>query len=197
MLDGTADHALFEHGFKRRKGSIVYKRMFAESTQEIVFATDFFPSYEQDAEAHIHPFFVWKIPSVSEKALRLTNGKKILLANAPDILIKQPIEISAPKKYHERWFAKSFEDYSKAGVAICSFIEQWLIDLLESLQSVDDLLKAYESSDDRLLKQQHWYVHITAAYLLKGEQEKAQSVMRDHLGSPGLKKIYSPVYENL
>lgn len=197
MLDGPVDQALSKYNFKRRKGSLVYKRKLAESIQEIDFVTDFFPRYEQGAEAHIHPFFVWKIPSVSEEALRLVNGNKMLLANAPDILLKQPIEISAPKENHERWFTKSADDYSQIGVAICSFMEQWLVDLLESLQSIDDLLEAYESSDDRLLKQQHWYVYVTAAYMLKGEREKARSVMESHLGNPGLKKRYSAVYGNL
>ncbi|MEP3581584.1 MAG: hypothetical protein ABJN36_06350 [Cyclobacteriaceae bacterium] len=197
MLDGPVDQALSKYNFKRRKVSLVYKRKLAESIQEIDFVTDFFPRYEQGAEAHIHPFFVWKIPSVSEEALRLVNGNKMLLANAPDILLKQPIEISAPKENHERWFTKSADDYSQIGVAICSFMEQWLVDLLESLQSIDDLLEAYESSDDRLLKQQHWYVYVTAAYMLKGEREKARSVMESHLGNPGLKKRYSAVYDNL
>ncbi|MCX2784216.1 hypothetical protein OQJ46_14580 [Microbulbifer thermotolerans] len=197
MLNGPVDQALSKYNFKRRRGSLVYKRKLVESIQEIDFITEFFPRYEQGAEAHIHPFFVWKIPLVSKEALRLVNGNKMLLANAPDIVLKQPIEISAPKEYHERWFTKSAEDYSRVGVAICSFIEQWLVELLERLQGIDDLLEAYESSDNCLLKQQHWYVYVTAAYLLKGEREKARSVMESHLGNPGLKKRYSAVYDNI
>ncbi len=129
--------------------------------------------------------------------MRLVNGNKMLLANAPDILLKQPIEMSAPKENHERWFTKGVEDYSDVGAAICSFFERWLVDLLDGLQGVNDLLKAYESADERLLKQQHWYVYVTAAYLLKGEKAKARSVMESHLGNPGLKKRYSAVYENI
>lgn len=197
MLGGPVDQALSEYDFKRRKGTLVYRRKLEESIQEIDFVTDFFPRYEQGAEAHIHPFFVWKIPSVSEEALRLVNGNKMLLANAPDILLKQPIEISAPTEKHERWFTKNADDYLQTGMAICSFIEQWLVDLLGALKNVDDLLEAYESSDDRLLKQQHWYVYVTAAYFLKGKLEKARSVMESHLGNPGLRKRYSAVYDNL
>jgi hypothetical protein len=197
MLDGPVDQALSKYNFKRRKGSFVYKRELAESIQEIDFVADFFPLYEQGAEAHIHPFFVWKIPSVSREALRLVNGNKMLLANDPDFLVRQPIDISAPKENHQRWFTRSEDDYSQVGVAICSFMDQWLLDLLESLRSIDDLLKSYESGDNRLLKQQHWYVYVTAAYLLKGEHEKARTVMERHLGNPGLKKRYSAVYGNL
>jgi hypothetical protein len=197
MLDGSVDQALSEYNFKRRKGSFIYIRELAESIQEIDFFADFFPRYEQGAEAHIHPFFVWKIPSVSKEALRLVNGNKMLLANAPDILLRQPIEISAPKENHQRWFTKSADDYSQIGVAICSFIEQWLVDLIEGLQSIDNLLEIYESQDSRLLKQQHWYVYVAAAYLLKGEHDKARAVMERHLGNPGLKKRYSVVYDNL
>ncbi|WP_404395814.1 hypothetical protein [Pseudoalteromonas phenolica] len=197
MLDGPVDQALLELGFKRRKGSLVYKKKLLESIQEIEFVTDYFPRYEDGAEAHIHPVFVWKIPSVSEEALKLVSGNKMLLANAPDILLKQPIEICAPKENHERWFTKGEEDYPKVGIAICSFIEKWLVDLLESMQGIDDLLKAYESSNAFLLKQQHWYVFVTAAYMLRGAPEKAKLVMEEHLGNPGLRKRYSAVYDNL
>lgn len=197
MLNGPVDQALLGHGFKRRKGAITYKRELSESVQEIDFLADFFPRYERGAEAHIHPFFVWKIPSVSDEALKLVAGNKILLANAPDIVLKQPIEVCAPKECHERWFVRCQEDYVKVGAIIRSFIERWLVGFLEDMQSVRDLLKAYESSDSRLLKQQHWYVFVAAAYLLKADREKAKLVMENHLGNPGLRKRYSAVYENL
>lgn len=197
MLEGPVDQALFALGFKRRKGSTVYKKKLSESVQEIDFVTDYFPRYEVGAEAHIHPMFVWKIPAVSEEALKLVGGNKMLLANAPDILLKQPIEVCAPKEHHERWFTKEQNDYALIGNSICSFMEKWLYGLLDDMQTVSDLLVAYESSDSRLLKQQHWYVFVTAAYLLKDEHEKAKAVMEKHLGNPGLKKRYAAVYEHL
>jgi len=197
VLDGPVDQFLLKLGFKRRKGSLVYKKKLSEAVQEIEFVTDYFPRYENGAEAHIHPVFIWRIPSVSEEALKLVNGNKMLLANAPNILLKQPIEIFAPKESHERWFTKDKEDYHNVGAAICSFIDEWLANLLESMQGIDDLLMAYETDNALLLKQQHWYVFVTAAYLLKGLPEKAHLVMEEHLGNPGLRKRYSAVYDNL
>lgn len=197
MLDGSVDQVLLDQGFKRRKRSFTYNKVLAESIQEIDFSANFFPRYENGAEAHVHPFFVWKIPSVSKEALRLVNGNKMLLANAPSIILKQPIEICASKENHERWITKSSEDYNTVGAAICSFIKRFLINLLDDMQSVDDLLKAYESSDTRLLKQQHWYVFVAAAYVLKESHEKAKLVMENHLGNPGLRRRYANVYANL
>jgi len=197
MLEDSVDQALFALGFNRRKESTVYKRKLSESIQEVDFVTDFFPSYEADAEAHIHPVLVWKIPAVSEEALRLVGGNKMLLANAPDILLKQPIEICAPKENHERWFTKKQDDYVLIGNTICSFMLKWVYSFLNRMQTVNDLLVAYESTDPYFLKQQHWYVFVTAAYVLQGECEKAKLVMEEHLGSPGLKKRYASVYDHL
>lgn len=197
MLEEFVDQPLSTKGFKRRKGSTIYKRKLTDSIQEVDFVADFFPKCELGAEAHIHPVFIWKIPSVTDEAVRLVGGNKMLLANAPDIILKQPIEICAPKDSHTRWFAKSSEDYMLLGNSICSFIEEWLYDLLESLQNADDLIKSYEVSDERLLKQQHWYIFVSAAYSLKDEIDKAKSVMVAHLGNPGLRKRYSSVYERL
>lgn len=197
MLDGPVDQALLNLGFKRRKGTLLYRKELPESVQDIEFATDFFPRYEEGAEAHIHPLLVWRIPSVSEEALRLVGGNKMLLANAPDILLKQPIEVCAPKENHERWFAKGQEDYPKVGITIGSFINKWLIDFLGNMQCIDDLLQAYESSNVYILKQQHWYVFVTAAYMLRGAPDKARMVMEKHLGNSGLRKRYSLVYDNL
>lgn len=197
MLEGSVDQALLAHSFKRRNGSTVYKRKLIESIQEIDFVADFFPRYESGAEAHIHPVLTWKIPVVSEEALRLVGGNKMLLANAPDLLLKQPIEICAPKEHHDRWFTKKQDDYVLVGNSICAFMEKWAYGLLNDIQTVNDLVNAYESSDSRLLKQQHWYVFVVAAYLLQGECEKAKSVMEEHLGNPGLKKRYAAVYAHL
>jgi hypothetical protein len=54
-----------------------------------------------------------------------------------------------------------------------------------------------EASNAFLLKQQHWYVFVTAAYMLRGAPDKAKLVMEEHLGNPGLRKRYSAVYDNL
>ncbi len=76
-------------------------------------------------------------------------------------------------------------------------IEQWLSKLLEEFESPEDLIAIYEKSDDRVLMQRHSYIYVAAAYMLKGMKDKAREVMVENLGSPGLRKIYAPVYENL
>ena len=82
-LGSSVDPILFEHKFKRRKGSLTFKRVLPESVQEIHFYYSSLPRWESGAEAHITPYFAWKIPSVAAEALRLVNGNKDLLAGAP------------------------------------------------------------------------------------------------------------------
>ncbi|WDE02339.1 hypothetical protein [Thalassomonas actiniarum] len=196
MLMEFIDGPLLAKGFKRRKGSMLYKRTLPEGIQEIDFVASVSPKYQPDAQAHIQPAFILKLPQVSAEALRLVDENKMLLANAAEIILKQSIDMCAPKEEHQRWFIRKPDDYVAVGTAIRAFLEKWLYPFIDSLESLDDLLAAYEASDTRLLKQQHWYVFVSAAYLLKSEPEKAKSVMNEHLGNPGLKRRYASVYNH-
>ncbi|WDE08762.1 hypothetical protein SG34_033220 [Thalassomonas viridans] len=197
MLMEFIDAPLLAKGFKRRKSSTLYKRTLPEGIQEIDFVTSVSPKYQPDAQVHIQPAFILKLPQVSAKALRLVDGNKMLLANAADIILKQPVDICAPKEEHQRWFIRKPDDHVSVGAAIRSFLEKWLYPFVDSLESIGDLLSAYEAADTRLVKQQHWYVFVSAAYLLKSEPEKAKAVMIEHLGNPGLKRRYASVYNHL
>jgi len=63
--------------------------------QQINFVTDYFPKYQPNAEAHIHPMLLLRMPRVSERALALVKGNNLLLADAPDVIVNQPIEFTA------------------------------------------------------------------------------------------------------
>jgi hypothetical protein len=199
LLDALAmavDAPLNAEGFSRRRCSLAYTRTLNGAEQEISFVTDWFPKYQPDVEAHIHPMVRLKMPSISCSALDLVQGDKMLLAGAPEIILNQPIEFAAPKDAHVRWFASGALQFVEVCQSITSFLEQWIFPLLSQLSTAEDLIRAFETCDVRLMKQKHWYVFIAAAYKVQHRETEMRRLVEEHFGSPGMRKLYSKLFES-
>ena len=196
-LDTTGDEAFAGMGFKRRKRSLNYVRTVRDAQQMIVFAVDYLPRYQAGAELHLHPAMQLAMKPVTEAALKLVSGDEILLANAPEVIVNQPIEFTAPKAEHVRWFASGLEQIRGRVSEIGIFAQKWVMPFLDELTTPGELISVYENADDRMMKQRHWYLYIAAAYLVKGNVGKARSVLEDSLGTPGLRKRYAAAFETL
>lgn len=194
-LEAVGDVQLNMLGFKRRKGSLSYIRSLGDARQTIAFDADLFPKYQSDAEIHIHPAIHLSIKSVSDATLSLVGGDKMLLANAPDVILNQPIEFAAPKDKHVRWFASGFSEISQRVFEIVSFVEEWVIPLLDELVSSADLIELYESNDERVMKQRHWYLFIAGAEIAQGNLKKALAVLEANFRAPGLRKRYAAAFD--
>ncbi|MDX0414953.1 hypothetical protein GHK39_19455 [Sinorhizobium medicae] len=197
-LNAVGDERLALLGFKRREASFTYTRILHDAEQDIVFAADCLPKYQPDEEVHLHPTMRLCMRPVSKVALKLVAGKKSLLADAPEIIVSQPIEFAAPKEQHIRWFA-SGNDQMKARIReIVAFIERWLAPFLDELRTPHDLIRIYERGDERMLKQRHWYLFVAAAQIVsRGNRADALSVLENNLGAPGLRKRYAVVFDTL
>lgn len=196
-LDEAGDETFSKLGFKRRKGSLNYTRDINDARQTIAFAADYLPKYQADAELHLHPAMHLTMKQVSEAALRLVAGNKMLLANAPDVIVNQPIEFTAPKVEHVRWFASGLDQMKEQVTATGVFMQKWTMPFLDELTTPDELIGVYKSADERMLKQHHWYLFIAAAHLAKGDDRDALNVLEDNLGAPGLRKRYAVAFETL
>jgi hypothetical protein len=129
-LQAEGDGDLGQLRFKRRKRSLEYVRKENGAAHKVVFIADFFPRYQADAEAHIHPMMRVEMPDVSERALELVDGNRMLLGNAPEVIINQPIEFAAPKDERVRWFATGGREFEDRVRAIVAFLRKWTIPLL-------------------------------------------------------------------
>src|ERR1700739_4149945 len=81
--------------FTRNKRSLVYARNVNVAEHRITFILHCHPKYQPDAEAHIYPSLQVLMPQVSDAALAMVKGDKLLLSNAPDIIIGQPVDFTA------------------------------------------------------------------------------------------------------
>lgn len=196
-LDAVGDEAFAGMGFKRRKGALNYVRTIRYAQQTIDFAVDYLPKYQSGDELHIHPAMHLAMKPVTEAALRLIAGNKMLLANTPEIIVNQPIEFTAPKAAHVRWFASGLDQMKERVTEIGEFALKWTIPFLDELTTPGELIGVYENADDRMMKQRHWYLFIAAAHLVSGNEREALAVLEDNLGAPGLRKRYSAAFETL
>jgi hypothetical protein len=196
-LTAVMDEPLKRAGFARKKGSLTYSRTLNAAEQQISFVTDYFPKYQPGAEAHIHPMLQLKMSPVSENALSLVNGDKMLLAGAPEIIMNQPIEFTAPKDKHQRWFAAGNEQFVAACGSIQAFLTLWVLPFLSEITTPADLVKLYETNDPRIMKQKHWHIFIAAAYEVSGQLDKARQVVRAQFGGAGLRRRYAPLFASL
>ncbi|MCA1495041.1 hypothetical protein I6F11_30005 [Ensifer sp. NBAIM29] len=80
---------------------------------------------------------------VTKAALELVAGDKSLLADAPEIMVNQPIESIAPKEQHVRWFASGIDQMKSRIREIVTFIERWVTPFLDQLRGPHDLIKIY------------------------------------------------------
>ena len=196
-LGSIGDEAFGAMGFKRRKGSLDYRRTVGDAQQTVAFAADYLPKCKPGEELHLHPAMRLVMPTVTEAALRLVAGKKVLLANAPSIIVNQPIEFTAPKAEHVRWFATGLDQMKERVTELIEFVEKWVRPFLDQLSTPDDLIAVYKSGDERMLKQRHWYLFIAAAYMVNGDDSEALNILENNLGLPGLRKRYAVAFETL
>jgi hypothetical protein len=193
----VVDEPLARTGFMRRRGALVYRRALNDVEHAINFVVHCFPQYRRDMDVHIQPWVQVRLPVISDISIRLLKGDKALLANAPDLVLNQPLDLVAPRDAHQRWFAKSPEDYLETCNSILDFLQDWGIPFLSAISTPADLVQMYRTNDARVLAQKHWYVYVVAALVSLDEGERALEVAQREFASPLLRRRYAPLFESL
>lgn len=186
--------ALGEHGFNRRKSSLTFTRTVPEGTQKIEINFQFRPSVSGSGEAQILPSVTIKIPKVSDLALKMVEDKT-LLANHPDIVLRQPLDLTAPKDRFTRWLFTDASSAREAVVSIRNFLAAWGLPFLEEYQSAEAICEGFVESDDRILAQRHWYIYVAAAYIVTARPKKAAEVLESKLGNLALRQCFAKAFE--
>lgn len=195
LLEENCDEKLMLLGFKRRKGSLSYVRKFDDVSQSIIFTADYFPQYQKGAEIHIHPKMILSMESVTKATLDLVADDATLLANAPHMIMNQPIEFASLQENPTRWFAYNNSEMSQRISDICVFINKWIIVFFDELKTPYDLVNIYKTNDSRMMKQKHWYLFVAGAEVVCGNLDKSLMVLDKNLGSTGLRKRYAAAFD--
>lgn len=196
MLGSVLDARLEAVGFSRRENSLVYARRSKDAEHRITFSMEINPDYQPGAIAHICPSLQVLMENVSDAALELVKGSRMLLGHAPEIIIGQPIEFVAPKTEHERWFVNTAEDFRLCCERITAFLFKWVIPFLADISTAHDLIRLHESNDPRVVKTDTWYIYVASAHYVLAQPDNARSVIEGRFGRPGMRKRYACLFEN-
>lgn len=173
--------------FKRSKNSILYKRSIDSTRQYIEMNMFYKPKYAPDSIAHIYPWVKIEIPEVNVHASNMVKDK-ILLANNPEITIRQPIDTLLPKEKQSRWLISGEKETIELGNTIGEFISKWVFVFLNDYNSAAGIVIGYEQRDKRPLLSEKWILYITASYIAIGNLEKAEQTLNENFSRPGLRK---------
>lgn len=193
-LAADLDDRLAASSFARRADSLEYSRNCDAGKQMLRTFLAFKPKYHPEATAHIMVHLVVEFPEVNRVALEMVGGDAWLLANAPQITFAQPIDIVIPKEHHIRWYTYGPETFESCVKSIRSSLETWVIPFLDEYTTVESIASVYETDDDRVIKQQQFYISVAAAYVLLQKPEMATQVLEDKLGKAGPRRDYAQAF---
>ena len=176
MMSTILDEYLAVHGFSRKKNSNRYIRIINDVKQEIEITTFYKPHYAKEVNAHIYPNLVIVFPRINKIALDMVSDRT-LLANEPDITLRQPIDFVAPNDQRDRWFLHERNSIAAVGQSIINFLDKWVIQFLNDYSTPEGIIKCYEADDKRTLAQDHWYIHVAACYVVLNRLEDAKKVL--------------------
>jgi hypothetical protein len=195
LIDGvffpTLDRFLTTCGLERR--GYEYLRRTTEASQKLVIALEYHPTYHSNALVHIKPVVVISMPAVNKLALEMVRDPW-LLANAPQITLSQPIDTLVPSEKRLQWYVYRSEEIKAVSESLGEFVKQWVIPFLEEYQTPRDIIAHYEQQDPRPLGQRHWYVYVSASYLLINDTANAKKVLEKHLGTAGMRKRFANAF---
>jgi len=200
LIESLAIHAdppFLEQGFKRSKRSLSYVQKFERAKQTLAVHFDSLRSDGTTDEIRISPSISLMMPELVPVSLSLIGGNKLLLANAPEVLLNQPISLCMPEQRQGSWYAVDTEEISVRVKEFVTFSSDWVFDFLAKLRTPEDLLHLYETGDPRVMFQQHSYIHLAAAaYVVRGPQE-ALNIVQKHFASAGTKRRFQAAHDYL
>ena len=200
FLDAIKDvgNIFFENNkFEKKSSKIDFTRKIGSSRQLVSFTANYLPKYEDKIEIHLFPKMSIYMPCIKEKSLELVGQDRFILANAPDLIINQPIEFTAPKAFRVEWCSTGREEIYETTRAVIDFIGNWTLPLLDNLTSPIDLIRFYESNDSRMMKQTHWYIFVASSYCIEKQKDKALAVLQNNIKTNLQKIRYSAAFDAL
>lgn len=188
------DDVLAASSFARRANSLDYIRQCEGGKQMLRMVFAYKPKYQPGATGHIYPQITVVLPELNKLALEMVAGNQRLIGD-PDITFSQPIDMVIPKEHHLRWFTYGPATFGECVTSIRSSLETWVIPFLDEYTAVDSITSAYETGDDRIMMQRHFYIYVAAAYIMQQKPELAKQVLEDKLGRAGPRREYAQAFE--
>lgn len=194
-LEAKLDPYMAEHDFKRRKASLVYKRVRGGATQTIDIPIQIHPREMPNATAAIYPFMEVHIPAVDEVLDDMISGNMGLMEGVTGGKSNQPIGFTSEKRHTGRWYAYQPDSIADIVDEIHAVIVRWAKPFLDGYVTPEDIIAIDQSNDGRLVRDRAQMMRVVAAALVCNQPDYAQALMEKWLGATGLLKRYKQVYD--
>jgi hypothetical protein len=176
-LDEEADARLSALAFRRRRSKDDFVRRPRESVQRLVFRPNYKPRFHKGSEIYLYPLVWVEIPAIGAKALEITGGNSWALANAPGLILNEPIDWSRGDGQRGFWHATDKLQMRTCIVEAVSFVERRILPRLDDLQTIQDFIRQCESRGVEKFAKGPVSVHIAAAYLLLNNRNAARQIL--------------------
>lgn len=194
-VGASLDAYMSDHGFRRGKNSLIYKRGIAGSTQVIDLAFDVRPKEAPTAVAALYPTMEVLVPSVDAVLEAMVGGAPGALRGYSDARSKQPIGFTSEKADPGRWYLRQLDDLPTVIEEVCVFLHRWTMPLLDVYATPEDIVAAEERGDGRVVRDRPQLVRVVAAALVCGRRDYAKALLETHLGAPGARRMYKQVFD--
>jgi hypothetical protein len=197
IIEGLAvvlDGLMHQNGFSRREKSLCYIRDKDDAAQRIDFHFDVRPSYEPGADAHLLPLVKISMKEVNQIVLEMAGGQAVLVGD-PDVTISQPFDICIPKEEHVRWFIKGSDTVIPCLRSVAESLKKWVFPFLDDYTTNRSISSGYETGENRILNQRHFYLYVAASYVSQRKMSDALGVLEKHFGKPSLRRKYSTAFD--
>lgn len=182
-------------GFFRDSNSLDYIRRCEAGEQLLQMHFTFKPTLDSQASARIYPRLLLQFPEVNRVALEMTGPEPSLIGD-PEITLAQPLDFVVPKEAHVYWFTYGREeDFVLSVRSIQGYIEKWIVPFLDEYTTVASIANYFETRDERIPAQRHFYIYVAAAYILLGQFTEAMDVLESKLGKAGPRREYAKAFE--
>jgi hypothetical protein len=181
--------------FTRQNKSLDYTRSSEAGKQALQMQFTFMPKLDPRASAHIHPKLLFEFPEVNRIASEMVAHESRLIG-APDITLAQPLDFAIPKEARVSWFTYSGEDdYVLCVRSIQGYIEKWIMPFFDEYTTVESLANYFETGDEGVLAQRHFYIYVAAAFVILNQPDKAMEVLESKFGKAGPRREYAKALE--
>jgi hypothetical protein len=137
-----------------------------------------------------------KFPEVNRVASELVGGNTSLIGGSPDITLAQPMDFVVPKNAHVYWFTYGQkDDYVLCVRSIKGYIDKWVVPFLNEYTTVNSLANYFETRDVRIPAQRHFYIYLTAAFILLEQPTNALNVLETKFGRSSARREYSKAFD--
>ena len=195
VLMTELDPYLKMNGFTRDESSLEYVRRYEAGEQHLEMNYTLHPKIDTRADSRLYPWIQLRFPEVNQIALKMVDGELSLLGGSAEITLRQPLDIVIPNDAHVYWFTYGGEqDFELCVRSIQGYIEEWVMPFLDEYTTIASLANFFQTKDERILAQRHFYIYVAAAYILLGQPARAMEVLESNFGKAGPRRDYAKAF---